>query len=207
VLAEENDNPDATVASDNLSETDKFSREFFATITALKQSGNLDESAVSNISNVLGDKLKNSELPENYSLLDINKTYEITTDIQKKYYNSMKDLFNKYTALGLGSEFDAVDTSTGETDVEQLNKIGDAYQGFSNEAKSLSIPTNLTQIGLSIINNAYNTGSAVKNLAQMTTDPIVGLIGLSQYQKYSEEFIKSSEELRTYLLDGGIIVE
>lgn len=206
-LAEENKGSENIEEGNVLGETDKFAREFFATLTALKQSGSLNESAVSNISNVLGDKIKDSALPETYSIVDISKTYDVTTGTQEAYYNAIKDLFYKYSADGLGSEFDAIDTSTGETDIFELERIGEAYQAFSNEVKELSVPTNLTQIGLSIINSAYNTGSAVKNLSKMTEDPIVGLIGLSQYQKYSEEFIKSSEELRTYLLDSGIIVE
>lgn len=206
-LAAENKDSEGVVEGDTLGETDKFAREFFATLTALKQSGSLNESTVSNISNVLGDKIKDSELPETYTIVDISKTYDVTVETQEAYYNAVKDLFYRYTADGLGSEFDAIDTSTGETDILELERIGEAYQSFSDDVKKLSIPTNLTQIGLSIINSAYNTGSAVKNLAKMTEDPIVGLIGLSQYQKYSEEFIKSSEELRTYLLDSGIIVE
>lgn len=192
-------------AGQNLTETQKFSREFFATVTALKQSGNLDDAAVSNISNVLGDKIKNSDLADNYTVIDIKKTYDVTKESQANFYETMKQAYLKYRDQGIGDEFDSVDPDAGTTDAATLAKIGQAYQDFSKDAQNLKVPSNLVQNELDIINSAYNTGQAVKNLAKMADDPLVGLTGLSQYQKYSEQFVNSSEDLRTYLIDSGII--
>ena len=85
-------------------------------------------------------------------------------------------------------------------------KIGEAYQAFAKEVAEISVPSNLIANDLDIINSAYNTGLAVKSLSKMTEDPLVGLIGLAQYQKWSEQLVRSSEELRTYLIDSGIIM-
>lgn len=193
------------ISPENLTETDKFSREFFVTVTALKQSGSLDQSAVSNISNVVGDRINNVTLPPNYTIIDLKKTYDVTSDSQAKYYAAVQDAFNKYKDQGLGSEFDSIDPAAETADAPGLIKIAASYQAFAEEIKSLPVPSNLTSNALDIANSAYNTGEAVKNLSKMETDPLTGLIGLSQYQKWSEEFINSSEELRTYLIDGGII--
>ena len=190
---------------EDMTETEKFSKEFFATISALRQSGNLDQGTVSNISNLLGDQITDVVLPDNYRVTDLKKTYDVSSDSQAKYYNSIKEIFSKYVELGLGDELNNVDTESIEVNVSELSKISETYLNFSLDALALSIPSNLSQIGLAILNSAYNTGIAVKNLAKMEQDPLVGLIGLSQYQKYSELFIRSSEDLRTYLINSDII--
>lgn len=204
-LAASSENDTSTSTGQNLSETDKFSREFFTTITTLKQSGNLDQSAVSNIANVVGDKMGSSNLPNNYRVIDLKKTYDVTIESQAKFYTDVSDLYTKYREQGLGTELDNMDTSTGEENVPQLLKISQIYIDFSKDIMNLSIPNNLTQSGLDIANGAYNTGLAIKNLAQLVNDPLIGLIGLTQYQKWSEQFIRSSEDLETYLVNSSII--
>ncbi len=188
-----------------LSETEKFSKEFFATVSALRQTGNLDESAIANIGNVVGDKITNTNLQENYRLTDMQKTYDVSAESQKKYYDDVSESFAKWGEEGLGGEFGSIDLSTGEVDALGLLKIAEAYQGFSKEILNSSVPNNLMNLSLSIANSAYNVGEALKNIAKMKEDPLSGLIGLSQYQKYSEELIKSSNELRTFLIDNDII--
>ena len=199
--------PDSSTSTstDSLTETEKFSREFFATVTALKQSGNLNEAMVGNISNVLSDKMQKSDIEDGYRVTDIKKTYDATKENQAKFYNAVASVFNKYSSQGLGNEFDSIDINTGSANEADLIKSSAAYQGFAKEVAAISCPNNLIQNDMEIINNANNVGIAVKNLAQIKNDPVVSLMGLTQYQKYSELFIKASEDLRTYLMDNGII--
>jgi hypothetical protein len=37
-------------------------------------------------------------------------------------------------------------------------------------------------------------------MTKITKDPIVGLSGLSQYQKYSDDLVKAVSDLETFLL-------
>jgi hypothetical protein len=204
-LAANNEDESGISNEENLNETEKFSREFFATVTALKQSGNLNEGSVSNIANVVGEKMSNSNLSNKYRITDLKKTYDVTAQNQEDFYNTVGDIYEKYRNQGLGTELDNMDTSTGESDALELARISQVYQDFSKEVADLPVPSNLTQNALDIINGAYNTGLAIKNLSQMTDNPLVGLIGLTQYQKWSEQFINSSEDLETYLVDNSII--
>ena len=205
-LVASEDGQTETQGEENLNETEKFSREFLATVTALKQTGNLNEGAISNIANVVGEKVGNSNLPNNYRVTDLNKTYDVTKESQANFYNTIGDIYSKYREKGLGTELENVDTATGQTDTTELLRIGQAYQDFSNEMANLSVPNNLVPNTLDILNGSYNTGLAIKNLAQMADNPLVGLIGLTQYQKWSEQFITASEDLRTYLINGNIII-
>jgi hypothetical protein len=204
-MAANNEDENGISNEENLNETEKFSREFFATVTALKQSGNLNEGSVSNIANVVGEKMSNSNLPNKYRITDLKKTYDVTAKNQEDFYNTVGDIYEKYRDQGLGTELDNMDTSTGESDDPELARISQVYLDFSKEVADLPVPSNLTQNALDILNGAYNTGLAIKNLAQMIDNPLVGLIGLTQYQKWSEQFINSSEDLETYLVDSSII--
>ena len=55
------------------------------------------------------------------------------------------------------------------------------------------------QYHLHIANSSNNTGISVSNMAKITSDPVVGLSGLSQYQKYSDDLVKAVTDLETFL--------
>ena len=100
-LAEKNPAEETASPRENLSETEKFSREFFATVTALKQSGSLDQGAVSNIANILGGKIQNTNLPENYRVTELKKTYDVTRESQAKFYEDLAETFAERRAWGM----------------------------------------------------------------------------------------------------------
>ncbi len=200
------ENADTAIKSDEeLNETEKFSRELFTTINALKQSGNLNKDAISNVSSLLGEKITSVTLGDIYVLEEINKADSSDRETQAKYYNEAKKAFIKYKEQGLGDELSFVDPISGETDPEKLIKISEAYKDFSKEVQGLKVPENLIQKHLDIANSAYNTGESIVKFSKITDDPLTVLVGFSQYQRYSEEFINASEELRTYLINNGII--
>ena len=123
-----------------------------------------------------------------------------------KYYSDLKTLFDKYKTSGLGDELSIVSTISSspnnELDVNtaiKLNSIANAYQDFAQKALNISVPSSLASNQLEIVNSANNTGLAVKNMTQISTDPIVGLSGLSQYKKYSDDLISSVGNLQKAL--------
>lgn len=190
-------------------QTDKFAKELFTTITALNQSGNLNSGMISNLSNNLSDKIVETTIDDSFSLGDIDMEPEVTNVNQKDYYEKVQQLFALSQVAGLGSELEIIarlDPNTDEFHLK-LNNSSRAYIAFANNLKSLKTPSNLALKNLAIINSALKTGSAVKSLASITSDPIVGIVGLSQYQKYSQDFIEASEELRSYLINSDIISE
>ena len=200
-----NDSSDGTDAK-NLTETDKFSQEFFASMVAMKQSGQVDQNTIKNVSSALGQRIGDPTIPDQYTNKDLKLSKTDNKNTKVKYYSDLKTLFDKYKTSGLGDELSIVSTISSspnnELDVNtaiKLNSIANAYQDFAQKALNISVPSSLASNQLEIVNSANNTGLAVKNMTQISTDPIVGLSGLSQYKKYSDDLISSVGNLQKAL--------
>jgi hypothetical protein len=194
----------------NLTETEKFAREFFTSYTAMKSSGQIDNDAINNFSNALGQKIVNPELLDRYKDTDIKTNNDDISNVKKKYYTDVQKLFRSYQTAGIGSEIDIISKGLvansqngGAGDADQYNKlpiIANAYQDFAKKMIEMTVPKSIADYHLKIINDSNNTGISVLNMAKVIKDPIIGLSGLSQYQKYSEDLVKSVSDLETFLL-------
>ena len=203
------DNPEST-------ETDKFAQEFFASLAAMKQNGQIDAKTINNVSTALGQKIVDPTVIDKYNSQDLKISEQDGISAQKTYYTSIKKLFETYTKKGIGDEVGitsilADSNSSTNTDktkyTDQLNTIANAYQEYANKLITIPVPQTLTSYHLAIINSANNTGIAVSNMTKVSDDPIIGLSGLSQYQKYSDDLISAVGNLQSILYNNGVLTE
>jgi hypothetical protein len=177
----------------------------------MKTSGQVDDTAINNFSNALGQQITSSSLADQYSEKDITIAKSDTTEDQKNYYIAAGTLFQKYKGEGVGNELDAAGEmaaggETGDTQSQNdLVKISGAYQAFAQKLLLVPVPQSLTGYDLKIINSANNTGIAVLDMSKMATDPITGISGVSQYEEYSADLIASVTTLESFLAKNGII--
>lgn len=195
-----NINEDAKGGSDEgLTETEKFAREFFASFVAMKAAGDVDTNTINNFSNALGEKIVYPSLIDSYLIKNVKTGSDDSIESQLTYYLEVKTIFEKYSSKGLGDELSEINNVlTSQGAIIKNNKLMDisnAYQDFAKKTMELSVPKSLIENHLKIVNSANNTGISVTSMAKLSTDPIVGISGLSQYQKYSDEFIKAVEDL------------
>jgi len=193
-----------------LTETEKFAREFFTSYSALKSSGQIDSDAINSFSSALGQEIIDPSLIDRYTEADIKINTVDNPVLKQKYYENIKSLFEKYKSDGIGDELDIISVglasdptggTSGNTDqYAELSIIAIAYQNFAKKIMEVSVPQSLTDYHLRIANSANNTGISVSNLEKIITDPIVGLSGLSQYQKYSDDLVKAVADLENFLL-------
>src|SRR3989338_1342777 len=219
-----NDMPDATyienkkkelkiessINETKLTETEKFAREFFSSYSAMKSSGQIDSDTINSFSNALGQKIVNPSLIDRYKETDIKTSTLDDLATKQKYYQDMQNLFKSYQSVGLGDELDIIskglasNSASGTTDntdqYSRLSIIANAYQDFAKKIMEMSVPSSLAQYHLQIANSSNNTGISVANMEKIIDDPIVGLSGLSQYQKYSDDLVKAVADLETALL-------
>jgi hypothetical protein len=194
---------DATT-SKNLSETEKFSREFFASFVAMKASGNVDPNTINNFSSALGQKIIYPSLIDSYSEKHVTTTPEDTKKTKLEYYSKVKKLFETYESKGIGDELSVMNdtltlTSSTASKNRNLLNISNAYQDFAKKTVEIPVPASLISEHLKIANTSNNTGISIATMAKISTDPIIGISGLSQYQKYSEDFIKAVGDLELKL--------
>ncbi|MFA6524481.1 MAG: hypothetical protein WC264_03680 [Candidatus Paceibacterota bacterium] len=195
-----------TTSGDGLTETDKFAQQFFASLTAMKQSGQIDQTTINNVSASLGQNIIDPNLINKYTEKDINLSANDGAGEQIIYYTTAQKIFEKYKTEGLGDELEIVsnivgseNTQNSKDSIDKLTNIANAYQEFAQKMIELKVPESLTQYHLPIINSANNTGVSVRNMIKVIDDPIIGLSGLSQYQQYSDDLIISVENLKTIL--------
>jgi hypothetical protein len=189
----------------NLNETETFAREFFTAYLSLKGSEGVTPTDISSFSEALGQKIANPTINNTYTESQIIVNEKNNYEAQADYYQDISSLFNKYKENGIGDELNIVSKGLlsyqNEGKVEKYNElllIGEGYQDFAKEATKISVPSSLSAYHLDIINSANNTGISVINMSKVIEDPIVGLSGLSSYQKYSDELVKAVEKLESF---------
>lgn len=205
-------NMEDAVADENLSETEKFSRGFLAAFVAMKQAGTVDSTTINNFGSALGQKIATPAVVDQYTEKDL-KTGVITDYTKRKnYYLAVANLYDSYKDTGMGSELEIVSgnltsySSTGK-DVkgDELLLIADAYQDFATKMIEMKVPEDLASYHLKIANASNNTGIAVRNMIKIVSDPVVGLTGLSEYQKYNTDLVNAAKALETTLPNNDTI--
>jgi len=186
-------------------ETEKFAREFFSAYTTMK-AGGVDEATINSFANALGQQVVNPNLVDQYKMEDVKISAENTLEGGLVYYQNMQELFTRAQDSGAGDELAIVSqglvdyNTTGiDNEFEELLVIAEAYQEFARQAIEISVPTDIKDLHLKIVNEANNTGISVQHMATIITDPVVGLSGLSQYQEYSENLVNAVADLETVL--------
>jgi hypothetical protein len=193
-----------------LTETEKFAREFFTSYSAMKSSGQIDQNTINDFSSALGQEIIDPNLVDRYTETNIKINSVDNPASKQKYYFDVKALFKKYQSAGLGDELDLVSqalasnsadgTSGNTSQYDKLPAIANAYQNFAQKVMELSVPQSLVTYHIRIANSANNIGISVSGMGKIAADPIVGLSGLSQYQKYSDDLVKAVADLENFLL-------
>jgi hypothetical protein len=181
-----------------LNETEQFAREFFTSYIALKSSGEVDQTSINNFASALGEKIADANLIDTYTEADLSINLTDSKAEREKYYNVVKKIFETYKKKGLGEELDVINngllsySSTGKnTDYSNLIVIANAYKDFAKETLKVKVPKSLVDEHLNLVNSANNLGISVANMINVINDPIVGLSGISQYQKYSDDLVEA----------------
>lgn len=199
-------NADGEVDNKTLTETDKFAREFFSAYSALSSEGASAE-IIGNFSSALGQRIVNPNLENIYSQKDVKILKTETEDSHIEYYLKLQAEFNIYKENGIGDELEIISqellayTNKGATTAKsaELLLIGEAYQEFAKKIIQIEVPSSLSARHLDIANSSHNTGVSVLSLIKLSDDPVVGISGLANYQKYSEEFIENVTSLETLI--------
>lgn len=183
--------------SRELTETDKFAQEFFASFVSL-QANDVDINDINNFADALGQNIANKDNPIVYNLSQVKTSSDTSIENQIKYYESLQNMFNKYQDNGLGDEVEALGQKllkyTNEDKIEDTNELilqSEAYMSLAKEIMNLSVPSNLATIHLNIVNSTANIGRNVLAMTKVINDPIVGVSALANYQKYTDELEKN----------------
>ena len=179
-----------------LNETEKFSREFFATIMALQQAGTLTPEAIAglatSLSNSIAGASKNA-YKTTYTSLNV-KTVPANATSRTKYLTALGDILKKYKAQDIGVEMQSIAIALAENDPRPLLALPDIATSYTNLAKALialPVPTSLSGTHLILITNADIIAKTLPDIKQILANPLLALPALAEYSKQSALFTKT----------------
>jgi hypothetical protein len=166
--------------------TERFSVELYAFLAAL-EAENIDSTTVYDLSAALGEQIFATDLPDYFKQV---KTGAVAEEIY------LENLATALERTGLGNELALVDAIVaGEKNAGQIEASSADYKKLGEELSGLVVPAHLASFHLGLINDIYKIGLSLGSIAKTNNDPIVGLIGLAQYQKYSDSLEERFDSL------------
>lgn len=180
-----------------ITDNDMLSREFFATIISLQQTGNLDTESINSVSEALGKNIEATPIPDIYTK-DMLMIKNDSAGANTIYRDALASLITKYQNADIGSELTFIVQGLSNQDSSALyaaQTVGEAYQSFGKELIKIPVPRSLSSLHLSAANNYEKTGQTIKNLAQILSDPLIGMKSIISYKQYSDALYSDLEKI------------
>ena len=186
---------------ENLTETDKFARDFFSTFMSLYQSGKRSNQTTAQIVESASESITSLSTTDRYSITDIREVE--STQLNKKNYSIAAKSIVYNASLNIGEEFTYVDQiiTAGKTDaVEKLTARAKKYEQASIDLMNLSVPSDISSNHL-VIANIYNK-LAVATLAMstITTDEVRAVSGMKTMIDGTKLLLEVFPVYKNYLL-------
>lgn len=194
-IGQNNDNQN----TENLTETDKFARELFATITSLNQNGAMDQATADKISSSLAEKIKNSPAKKVFILADLKVSKSDITLAARNYNNALDNIHKKYPVntniVEVLKKFLA-DQNNADTNVPlELDPIIKQMKGIIGAMVKISVPQSLAPLHLNFINSFQALLENLDDIRLYDTDAIVALGAISQYDQNTTKVEASALKL------------
>jgi len=184
-----------------ITENEILSREFFATIVSLQQTGSLNEESLNSVSDSIGQKIEAIPIEDAYTKKDLVIKND-STSANKAYYDAYGALVTKYENADIGSELTLISQGLGNNDPQALyaaKTVAAAYVSFADEFIKIPVPSSLATIHLDLANNYYKVGQSIQGLVQVISDPIIGMRAIINYKQYSDALVLDVEKLAEIL--------
>ena len=193
--------------SEDLTSTDKISREFFGTYLKLRQEGTLEDSVVQE--DLFKTILKN--IPTASSFKSLNGKDILVGPREGK--EAAKDYGNALAALMLqpqpaqGNEAEILLKALAEEDEDEILKleaIAESYSDFFSGLKTLVVPKDAELLHLNLVNAAGALEQNVRDMQQAFIDPVVMFGATVRYEKEAINLYNATLEIQLYLERSGV---
>ena len=184
-----------------ITENDMLSRQFFAAIVSLQQTGELNQESLQSISDAVGQKIDTVPIVDIYNknMLTIEND---STKVNEDYLDSFNSLVVKYENADIGSELILISQGIGSNDPQALSaaqSVANAYKAFGNDLVKVPVPNSIYALHLSLANNYDKTGKSIEGLTKTLTDPIIGMRAILEYKEYSDALVSDINKLSEIL--------
>ena len=188
--------------TENLTETDKFSRELFSTIATLSQNGEIDQATIDKLSSSLAEQIKNPTIQKIFLLSDLKiikddpKTMEQAV---KNYDDGLNNIYKKHptnrTVMEVLQDFIIDENNVNIAALEELDPINMQVKGIMDDLVKMSVPQSIASLHLDVINGLERLYENINNIKLFETDVVVALGAISQYQTNTDLLEKVATNL------------
>lgn len=187
--------------SKTITDNEILSREFFATIMSLQQTGTINKESIQSVSDAIGETIKATPIADIYT----KKMITIKNDSQKAnedYLTAFEALVNKHKDEDIGSELTLISQGIGNNDPQALDaakSVASAYRTFGSELIKIPVPYSISNTHIDLANNYEKTAQSIEGLTQIISDPIIGMRALIGYKEYSDALVSNLEKITEIL--------
>lgn len=191
----------SSMGTENLTQTEKFSRELFATVAATSQNGAVDPATIDAISASLAEKIQNPVVRKVFLTSDIKIIKDDSAQAVKKYFNSMNGLETKYPikedVLSILQRFVADEDNVDSSVLKELDPAITQMQNMLNATLKIEVPQSLASLHLDSINSGERLMENISDMRLFDSDPIVALGAMSKFAENVDSFQSSIVTLIT----------
>ncbi len=189
----------STGETETLTETDKFSREFFSTVATLNQAGEMDQATINKLGESLAEHIKNTPtrkvfLLSELKILDDNSKQTITT-----YNNALKNIKIKnpanYTVIDVLQEFFIDEDNVDVNVLSKLDLIVENMRDTVTAMVKIPVPKSLSTQHLAVVNILEKILENISDIRLYESDTIVALSAIAQYAPNTDTLESSIDSL------------
>ncbi len=170
-------------SEENLTQTDKFSREFFTTIATLNQSGEMDQATIDALGISLAERIQNATPVKIYTIKDIKIKNSDDVQAIQKYSDTLTNIYVKYSA---GKEVpEVLEKLVADEEnmsiLKELDPIINRIKKIIAELLKMEVPPSIATLHLDLLNNSQRLLENISDVRLLDSDPILAIGAISQY--------------------------
>lgn len=182
--------------------TDNFSKEFFVAFAALKESGNLTQTNINNISQKSLEALTQIKIEDKYTTKNVLVS-DGSKEAKDAYRRDLAQMGKNIQVKELGKELEllhrAINKPRSEKLIVSLTKTQSAYLDLAEKTIKVKAPSPIQNAHLDLANSYYKIGSSIGGLTNLYDDPALSIVYFSEYQKALEKMAESMTIISKYM--------
>jgi hypothetical protein len=190
-----------TEGEEELTQTDRFSRELFSTISTLSQNGPIDQATADELGSTLAEQIKNPPVQKVFLTSDLKIIKDSSTQAIKTYDAALISIYAKHptgrTVIDVLQDFVIDEENVNVTALEDLDPIITQINGIMDEMLKMNVPQSLSVLHLDVINGLERLVENIANIKLFEIDVVVSLGAISQYETNTDLLEQAVKKLTT----------